>query len=754
MPSAVGRGKTRSSRFSSPRAKPTVTKKAPVVTSDWVEPPLKDAKPSYEEHGGSPYGVLEDMQALGQPPTAKARTRIKAEPLRKSLGRSFGATQDNERTVEASPSIDTPREASVVQEQPPAPIVRPSTEISAPGVADDFSPRASRRSTRSRRARASSAASEAVNDQSAVDKSSFPTSVKDSPPPETLLSPMMNELSESDIERVNFRTVVEIADRRAQQLGFLHFGAALRQVYAESQTNERYAHLLRAILLQSATEDEKIDFTTAIKRAKRTLRRAEPATAHEGADDLNGKTQGVHSRSDSPRPELVARPSIEDARKPPKIRLSLRRRTAEESEAKAEAKTGRMRTRNSRRQRADSQSSASSSSSVSSQARMVIAGAREDLAKAGEALINGHDTLVSLNNDFEADTHGTSHAHSNEMSVNSVLSANDTGAVSELDGDARSESTELIPVDEEFVRKWKAFREKYYGEPDDGDYTPGGARNIGHSVKRSPVDAGFDQEQLEAIEETKRRKLHETLYKDPGPSEQYRQSHLRESRESIEGPRHSRKEKHTNGRPTIRLNNGMLEGRARRGREPSDSPLSDMSSTPPLQDAMVDLQASRSTKKAKTKQSPEKKKLNQHTAMGIDEKGGRSGSVGVGGDDEQEVRCFSWSPSRNTASVTQPETPSSPPVFLPFVISRPHAERRPGLPAFSISCLLPVTSSHFTPLFLLLLLFLLKSFSSFVERPHAIHCSESTANSGCKVRWQRLLQRVWRQWIPPLLRRL
>ncbi|KAF2152490.1 hypothetical protein K461DRAFT_278720 [Myriangium duriaei CBS 260.36] len=714
MPSAAARrGKPRASRFSSPRTRngaPSKTQ-AHTVSAQWVEPTLKDSKPSYEEHGGSPYGVLEDMQALGQPPTAKVKTRVKGEPLRKSLGRSLGLQQGASRVTEDSPSVDTPRSTSVVQEIP-APAVQPMQDDNTDL---DFNPRASRRSARSRRNRAGSATSETNKPPSPAAEPVAPAMADDVPPLEAITSPVANELSEMDIERVNFRIVVDIACKRAKELGFDDFGAALRQVYAESETNERYAHLLRSLLLQSASTKDKLEFTNAIKRAKRTLRKATDAGEAPLNDlhppELNGRRHRSGSRSRSSKPELVPRPSIENVPKIPKLRLSMRKRSPKDNEVKTEEAPERSGTRSQRTRRADSHSSASSlsqpSSPSSSELELIIPGARADAASMlrGPNGLSMNSTPITLGASGLNTVNGSDDMHrveSQSVSNGSAGSGLDGPlADSGLQGSGaedgfRSRSTTLYSVTESLKAQIRADRLKHW--PDqvaDEDQIMVDDTSIEEDLapdtsgtdrlpKRSPVDAGFDQGQLQAIEETKRRKLDETLYQDPGPASGYRQSHIRESTENAHGVR---AREHHNHRPTIRLSNGTANNRARRGRDQTDSPLSDMSSTPPMEDAMAGTQATRIIKKAKTKQSPEKKHNIQ--AGGLDDRSGTMGSVaGVDAGEESDnndycnacggtgdlLCCDGCTNSFHFTCVDPPLSPNSPELaqqwFCPSCIAR------------------------------------------------------------------------------------
>lgn len=52
---------------------------------DWLEPSITH-RPSYIDHGGQPYGVLEHMQPLGEAPNAKVKARVKPDGVRENCG--------------------------------------------------------------------------------------------------------------------------------------------------------------------------------------------------------------------------------------------------------------------------------------------------------------------------------------------------------------------------------------------------------------------------------------------------------------------------------------------------------------------------------------------------------------------------------------------------------------------------------------------------------------------------------------------
>ncbi|KAI7628912.1 hypothetical protein KC319_g17072, partial [Hortaea werneckii] len=93
----------------------------------WVEPAIA-TKPSYEDHHGAPYGVLEHMQPLGEAPSAKVKGRVKTEGPRKStLGRSAaaGGLEGAQETPEGTPA------------PPPEPALATNGSTQPPVVMDD-----------------------------------------------------------------------------------------------------------------------------------------------------------------------------------------------------------------------------------------------------------------------------------------------------------------------------------------------------------------------------------------------------------------------------------------------------------------------------------------------------------------------------------------------------------------------------------------------------------------------------------------
>ncbi|EMC95572.1 hypothetical protein BAUCODRAFT_494698 [Baudoinia panamericana UAMH 10762] len=93
------------------------TKGKPAM-GQWVEPPVA-TRPSYQDHNGAPYGVVEHMQPLGEVPSAKVKGRVRSEAPRKSvMGRSSAAVSaDGQATPEGTP---VPQTATTVPPDVPA----------------------------------------------------------------------------------------------------------------------------------------------------------------------------------------------------------------------------------------------------------------------------------------------------------------------------------------------------------------------------------------------------------------------------------------------------------------------------------------------------------------------------------------------------------------------------------------------------------------------------------------------------------
>lgn len=217
----------------------------------WVEPALAAPKPSYQDHGAAPYGVLEHMQPLGEAPSAKVKARVKPDGPRKSvLGRSSAAAGlDAQETPEGTPA---PASATPQPTDPPTqpPIVIDDEKDG------DYAPKMNgkkkERSTRSK----------AVKRQSESASSATPAA--------SSVKADLNHKFEYDDDKL--RRVVEAAKDRAYEVGKPDLAAAVNAVYEQSLKDLQLRVLLEAVLTQKATAQQNAGFQDYVRAAKKKLK--------------------------------------------------------------------------------------------------------------------------------------------------------------------------------------------------------------------------------------------------------------------------------------------------------------------------------------------------------------------------------------------------------------------------------------------------------------------------------------------------
>lgn len=291
-------------------------------SQDWTEPPLASPVPSFEEHGGGPYGVLEDMQALGSRPSAKVRARVKPDAARKSLlNKTLTAAALAEETPEP-----TPAPPELLPELQPLVIVDDERD-------DDYTPRPSKKPAKSRLSRSAAATksvaspktmtpSAAASETPAPSSVATPVASATPVPPPTSSKPSVEPLPKSEQstpapgEEHDLKAIVEAAVKKSLDIGNKYLGLAIQEVYLESRSKPHLAALLRGILDQTATPQEMTEFREHINQAKKKLK------AQNGASKKNKPKE--KKQTSSPPPELIPRPSIENQVVPHKPKISLK----------------------------------------------------------------------------------------------------------------------------------------------------------------------------------------------------------------------------------------------------------------------------------------------------------------------------------------------------------------------------------------------------------------------------------------------
>lgn len=248
---------------------------AKMASDTWAEPALAQ-KPSYRDHKGVLYyGVSEHMQPLGEAPSAKVKTRMRAEGVRKSvLGRSAaGVGLDAQETPEGTP---VPQSSSQSQQQ-----VSPTPRIVIDDEDDaDYAPKANgKQKERSSKPRVAKRRSEAAAESKAQNSSA--------------------DLKGYDL--VYTRRIVEEAKRRAMQANKPDLADAVNEIFLWSLKNAVLMDLLQAILSQKATKEQNEQFLKHVKKAKKKLKEQkglEDAAARDQPGNANG-SQSLPLRSPS-----------------------------------------------------------------------------------------------------------------------------------------------------------------------------------------------------------------------------------------------------------------------------------------------------------------------------------------------------------------------------------------------------------------------------------------------------------------------
>lgn len=328
----------------------------------WVEPSLAAPKPSYQDHGAGPYGVLEHMQPLGEVPNAKVKARVKGDGSRKSvLGRSSAALgADAQETPEGTPAptAGTPQPMDLPVQQP----IVIDDERDA-----DYAPTANgKKKERATRARAVKRKSESAS-------SATPAAQ----PAQTGTIPPKKEITfEYDGEKL--LQVVEAAKARAREVGKPDLADAVHAIYLQSLENFQLRVLLEAILTQKATPDQNAAFQQYVRAAKKKLKDAKLQSRHQPAKTIGNGTIEKTPAVASPTPKLTLNPAPHrqpetssaipstERPEPVKPRISLKVKSPHKDPNRHRSTHGKMSVSPRKRERANSNASDSSLTDLTS----------------------------------------------------------------------------------------------------------------------------------------------------------------------------------------------------------------------------------------------------------------------------------------------------------------------------------------------------------------------------------------------------
>ncbi|KAK5137194.1 hypothetical protein LTR08_000699 [Meristemomyces frigidus] len=290
----------------------------------WVEPAVA-AQPSYQDHNGAPYGVLEHMQPLGEAPSARVRTRVKSEALRKSIhGRSAAATglDSTQETPEGTPAPGSVPPVLVTEPTQPPIVIDDEKD-------DDYAPAGKKKEPPKARGRPPKRLSEPAPASAKPPKPSRKTA--NTVPVNPVDPPSASSKKDKPYDADKLQKVVEAAKKRALEVGKPDLAAAVHEIWLESLHSEELNQLLQAILTQKATVEQTLQFQNYVKRAKNRLRDAKEASRNEPAGGSNAP-QILPLRSPSKStttPTTINTPAIPSTERieVPRPRLSIKVRS-------------------------------------------------------------------------------------------------------------------------------------------------------------------------------------------------------------------------------------------------------------------------------------------------------------------------------------------------------------------------------------------------------------------------------------------
>ncbi|KAK4545040.1 hypothetical protein LTR36_003591 [Oleoguttula mirabilis] len=529
----------------------------------WVEPAIA-TQPSYLDHNGAPYGVLEHMQPLGEAPNVKVKARVKSEGPRKSvLGRSavivgLDGTQETPEGTPAPPAASqAPANGSI---QPPI-VIDDEKD-------DDYAPAAKKKEAKPR-SRVGKRHSEPASASTKPAKASHKMAT-----PADSAAPQHGKV----YNREKLQRVVEAAKQRAMDVGKPDLAAAVNEIWKESLFSRTLTDLLEAILTQTATPSQTAEFQGYVKRAKQRLKDAKEKPRNQPAGGTNA-TQALPLRSPSKsattasastdiRPSAI--PSTERTELPrPKLSIKVK---SPHRDSKGRRRLGHG-------------------------GKMTVSPPKK---RSGSVGSDSSLTDLTENEDDAMDV--------DDQQEQAVRAA---GPSSKLNGT----------------------------QPKDHAAERGSLAAPDRKLKRSSADADFEDDERERVIAVKKQKLSKSINREYAPKE----SDMRKSvREAPPQPRAARPKNGSLIPPPLSLvQNGSRSTSARGSRAVStdlDSPLSELS---PASSRMNTPHIYRGPpkpppgKRAKTKNSPEKKQLAGYG--GLSGAGGAGRESPIGDDDNEEL---------------------------------------------------------------------------------------------------------------------
>jgi len=234
--------------------------KGQTLLTSWMEPQPRAPVPSFEDHGFTRGGVLENMQALGSYPGTKLRIRLKNYAKHKSaLSREEYLRVDDvaSETPEGTPPVDSATPNPIASTEPSLTLTKNKNEDED---GDYGSNGVNGHASRSGKRRAHKFVPASPVSRRGTSSQGSPTSQKSSDFQSSFDDKTLNETIEDAVSRFE-------ADDQSV------LAQALERMYHESQTDHNIASLIDAILLQHASTEQFDLYAEHIKRIKKQIKR-------------------------------------------------------------------------------------------------------------------------------------------------------------------------------------------------------------------------------------------------------------------------------------------------------------------------------------------------------------------------------------------------------------------------------------------------------------------------------------------------
>jgi len=283
------------------------------LMTEWTEPAPQTLAPSFEEHGFARHGVLETMAPLGVPPSAKVKQRTRAMGEAAARNAAFGkgnAAFGDEvgSTPEVTPARELEPDDSERQEEDEMQVDFPMQDEEED---DDYEPTTKTKkkgkiSKTPVRGKTPVQGKTPLQGRTPVKNGAGKAPSVSASPAVQAVQPTQHPLPGPTIPESSQRihTAVNDAILRANRSEKRQIGIALKEMWEESRTKPTFASVMDAIIHESATDEQWLEFRTFIKSSRKRqrneakLRRLQDANAgRRGAD-----THGASGRSQQPSP--------------------------------------------------------------------------------------------------------------------------------------------------------------------------------------------------------------------------------------------------------------------------------------------------------------------------------------------------------------------------------------------------------------------------------------------------------------------